>query len=250
MSLEFCEFAGEKFDIIIEEKLHNIAFPNDTSGIEKIKALTTAVRAFLFTAQPLPVFTLRYIFPYLQIICREVYKMCDSRLRYSSITGFFVVSILGSAAHFLYGLFPSDILAAFVPVNESVWEHMKLLFFPFIIYTAVEYFVLGKGYRGFIFSRIVGMLCSLILIPLIFYFYTSFFGRPVLIIDILIFFVCVAVSFIVSNLRICAGLDGSPRRNIAALIIIVCLSLLFFGFTYYPPESEIFTPPTVRSSAS
>ena len=46
MSLEFLGFAGENFTIIIEEKLHNIAFPNDTSGIEKIKALTTAVRAF------------------------------------------------------------------------------------------------------------------------------------------------------------------------------------------------------------
>lgn len=176
--------------------------------------------------------------------------MCDPRLRNSSITGFFVVSILGSAAHFLYGLFPGEILAAFVPVNESVWEHLKLLFFPFIFYTAVEYFVFGKGYTGFLFSRIVGLLCSLILIPMMFYFYTSFFGRPVLIIDILIYFVCVAVAFIVSDRRICAGADGSPHRNIAAIIIIICLSLLFFGFTYYPPESEIFLPPTVRSSAS
>ena len=48
MSLGLFEFEGENLTIRIEDKLHNIAFPNDTPGIDIIKALTNSGKGFLF----------------------------------------------------------------------------------------------------------------------------------------------------------------------------------------------------------
>ena len=44
----------------------------------------------------------------------------------------FLSILAGSALHFLYDLWPNPLTAVFAPVNESVWEHLKLLFWPFL----------------------------------------------------------------------------------------------------------------------
>ena len=57
--------------------------------------------------------------------------MKDKCLKTYTIIGVFFVLAAGSLAHFLYDWTGSNAIAGlFVPVNESVWEHMKLLFFP------------------------------------------------------------------------------------------------------------------------
>ena len=44
----------------------------------------------------------------------------------------FLSILAGSALHFLYDLWPNPLTAVFAPVNESVWEHLKLLYWPFL----------------------------------------------------------------------------------------------------------------------
>ena len=56
------------------------------------------------------------------------------------IIGFIFVSIVGTLSHFLYDWLGKNVFAGvFCPVNESPWEHLKLLFFPFAIYTVYMY---------------------------------------------------------------------------------------------------------------
>ena len=40
--------------------------------------------------------------------------------------------LAGCALHFLYEWLPSAITALFSPVNESLWEHVKLVFWPLL----------------------------------------------------------------------------------------------------------------------
>ena len=55
------------------------------------------------------------------------------------IIGFFFVSIVGTLLHFAYEASGSNFIAGiFAPVNESTFEHLKLLFYPFIIYGIIE----------------------------------------------------------------------------------------------------------------
>lgn len=66
--------------------------------------------------------------------------MKDKCLKTYTIIGVFFVLAAGSLAHFLYDWTGSNAIAGlFVPVNESVWEHMKLLFFPMLLYCALEH---------------------------------------------------------------------------------------------------------------
>ena len=45
---------------------------------------------------------------------------------------FVLTAAAGTAMHFVYPLCPSPLVGLFAPVNESVWEHLKLLFWPFL----------------------------------------------------------------------------------------------------------------------
>ncbi len=160
---------------------------------------------------------------------------------WGSIIGFFAVCIIGTVSHFLYGSSGDNwIVGMFTPVNESLWEHLKLLYFPYLFYVIGEYIVYGHNIKGFLFSRTTGVLLGLVSIPLLYYIYTFFTGRSVLTLDILIFIISVAISFYVSFKRIAEDSDVQPIRHIAAIILMVCITLLFWGLTFFPPEAPMF----------
>ena len=75
----------------------------------------------------------------------------------------FALAVLGGAAlHFLYDVWPNPLTAVLAPVNESVWEHLKLLYWPFL----AAAFVLARGAddaRG----RWCGLLVGLLAAPLV-----------------------------------------------------------------------------------
>lgn len=158
--------------------------------------------------------------------------------------GFLVVSIMGCINHFVYELSGRNTLAAGVtPINESTWEHLKLLFFPFLLYIIVEFFIYGKNISGFLFSCAIGVLCGMIFIPAAFYTINAIFGESGFIVNILIFFAAVYISFRVRHRRIQSGTDKNKMRTVPALILFVCITVLFVGFTFYPPNSQLFKSP-------
>ena len=64
------------------------------------------------------------------------------KFRNLEIIGFFVVSALAVGFHFIYDATQSPILAAIAPANESIWEHIKMIFFPYFIWAIVEMLIL------------------------------------------------------------------------------------------------------------
>ncbi|MBR7099452.1 MAG: hypothetical protein IKC59_08555 [Clostridia bacterium] len=55
--------------------------------------------------------------------------------------GFAVTSLLGTLLHFLYEWLGEAVwIAPISGVNESTWEHMKLLFWPMLLYAIAESF--------------------------------------------------------------------------------------------------------------
>ena len=67
--------------------------------------------------------------------------MSIKKTRLISILGIFLISFL---AHFMYDLFPNVITSFFFPVNESIWEHMKILFTSTMIYGVFDYILMKK----------------------------------------------------------------------------------------------------------
>ena len=70
--------------------------------------------------------------------------------------GFVFTSAMGTFLHFLYDITEENtIVSLFSAVNESTWEHMKLLFFPMFVYSLFGYRFLSEEYENFRFAKLI-----------------------------------------------------------------------------------------------
>lgn len=165
--------------------------------------------------------------------------MKRSVLRWELI-GIGVIFIAGSMFHFLFewsgGLSPVGVIAA---VNESVWEHFKIAFWPALIYAIIEYPFLRRYARNFFIAKAIGLYVMPAVIAAIFYAYTNIFGEEILAVDITIFFVAVALGQLASYKIL--TLEQWPRwLEWLGAVVILLLAVAFGVFTFYPPHWEIF----------
>ena len=156
--------------------------------------------------------------------------------------GFAVTALGGTLLHFLYDWLGGAVwIAPFSAVNESTWEHMKLLFWPMLLFAAVERcFFRDRADLPCVKAR--GILLGLTLIPVLFYTYNGAIGRSPDWINIVIFFVSAAVAYLYEwrLLR-----DGTVRCRHPWLprLLLAFLALAFLVFTFLPPELGLFREP-------
>ena len=170
--------------------------------------------------------------------------MANEKAFWCSLIGFFTVSLIGVVGHFLFELSGNNqFMGLFTPVNESIWEHLKLLFFPFMLYNILEFIIYGRKIQGFLFSRVTGVIFGLIFIPSAYFLYTSIFGKNFAPVDILLFFISVFLAFYTSYLRIVKKSDQKQWRTFSALVLFMGISALFIGLPFFPPDTALFTSP-------
>jgi len=146
------------------------------------------------------------------------------------------VIILGSLSHFLYEFSGKRIIfALFCPVNESVWEHLKLLFFPFLLITILNWYQKRPPVLAFFYHRFLGIICAMFATLILFYTYTGIIGRHFLIADLTIFVFSVIFVFYRKRLL--------PPTQEVVFSLWILLSICFFVFTCYPPDIALFFPP-------
>ena len=152
------------------------------------------------------------------------------------------IFIIGSLLHFAYDLFPSIIVSIFAPINESIWEHTKLIFYPTVLWYFLYFFLATKDEllvkSKWFTSCVVSVITGIILVPLLFYFYTSAFGTESLVIDILIFFIAVLAGQLTAMhfYRYSKGL-----KTIWSLNILLIVFAIYIIFTFTPPSLPLFT---------
>jgi len=159
------------------------------------------------------------------------------------LAGFVFTGTLGTFLHFLFDLTQGSILAALVSaVNESIWEHMKLLFYPMLFFALIEYFVWGKVCRRFWCVKLVGIGMGLLLIPVFYYTYTGSLGVSIDWFNITIFFISAALVFWTENrlFRSETLFSLPPSAAVTALCLLV---LLFTVLTFSPPRIPLFRDP-------
>ena len=92
-------------------------------------------------------------------------KYFQKQFSYAQIAFAILSLIAGVLMHFLYEWTEYNYLAGLIsPVNESTWEHLKLLFFPVLIFTIFEYFYIGRLFPAFITARTIGCTVGLLFI--------------------------------------------------------------------------------------
>ena len=158
--------------------------------------------------------------------------------------GFAVTTLLGTLLHFLYEWLNKAVwIAPFSGINESTWEHMKLLFWPMFLYALIQS-VFFKLYENFWCVKLFGTLIGLILIPVIFYTYNGVLGKSPDWINIAIFFVSDALAYIYETL---AFKKMRCKHPTLALCILCTIALLFIIFTFKTPKIEIFKDPLTQT---
>lgn len=156
--------------------------------------------------------------------------------------GFAVTALGGTLLHFLYGwLGEAAWIAPFSGVNESTWEHMKLLFWPAFIFAVIES-VFFKAYGSFWCVKLRGTAIGLSFIPILFYSYNGIIGKSPDFVNISIFFISAAIAFLyeacaLKNKKIVCT---SPRR---AFFLLCIIAICFALFTFRTPEINIFKDP-------
>ena len=156
--------------------------------------------------------------------------------------GFAFTSLGGTLLHFLYDwLGGARWVAPFSGVNESTWEHMKLLFWPMFIYAIIESFFFRER-EDFWCVKLRGILLGIILIPILFYTYNGVVGKSPDWINIAIFFICAAVAYIYET-RMLKKKNTRCRSGRTALVTLCGIALLFVIFTFLPPEVGLFKDP-------
>lgn len=172
-----------------------------------------------------------------------------NKLKKYILSGIIFVSVFGTLAHFVYEWSGKNpVIGLFFPVNESTWEHIKLLFFPMLVYLFYMQRKLKPHYPNILPSLFCGLLLGCILIPVLFYTYSGILGRTVIWVDIAIFYISVLTAFFFiyrQNRPKAEHFFCSPHHSKKAGLycLVLLFAIAFFVFTFLPPDIGIFHSP-------
>lgn len=159
------------------------------------------------------------------------------KIKIIAIIGIFLLSIIN---HFMYELFPNIIFSFIFPVNESIWEHMKILFTSILIYGLIDKYLLDKNqikYNNFPFQLYFTAISSIpIYLVLYIPLYKLFRETP---------FISIPLLLIVYIIEECISYNILKQKelkvlNLLIVPIILSTYIFFIYLTYNPPHTYIF----------
>ena len=161
------------------------------------------------------------------------------------LSRFLFISVLGVLLHFTYEWSGDNpIVALFSAVNESTWEHLKLLFFPMLLLTIIELLFTEKRQlpSNYLFARTIGILSGMAFIVIAFYTLTGVFAKLPDVVNVTLYFLGVFLALCIEN-KINRG--NSQNHSAFAAIVLLALTIAFFVFTKYPPSIGLFANPVL-----
>lgn len=162
------------------------------------------------------------------------------KIKILSVLGIFLLSFL---SHFAYKLFPNIIFSFIFPVNESIWEHMKILFGS-ILFSGVIQKIIVKvkhlNYKNVCISNVIASISS---IPIFLIFYLpiySLIGEKLLI-TILLMLITIIISQLITISII--NMKKNLKLEKASILFIIIIYLIFTYLTYNPLKYKLFKDP-------
>lgn len=162
--------------------------------------------------------------------------MSLKKIKMLSVFGMFLLCFL---THFLYNWLPNTLFSIFFPVNESIWEHMKMMTSSILIWSLFEYFLLRKYgviYNNFALGVFLEVVLSIIVF-LIIYLPIYHFTGSVFILNLIVLFISIyfvnIINFYVLRFR-------PLKMEVLGIIGIVLVYIVMGILTYFPPENYIF----------
>jgi len=164
-----------------------------------------------------------------------------------NIIGAIFIFLIGFIIHNLYDWFPNILINIISPVNESIFDHIKLIFTSYIIWLIVKYFIYKNNNleeNNLILKEVITTLFSIILFLIIFLPIYNKFGEN-LFITLFIYFISITISQIL-NYFITIKKE-SRILDIIGVGIIIIFYIITTYLTYKPPINDFFLDPTNNS---
>lgn len=151
--------------------------------------------------------------------------------------------IIGSLFHSIYDLSGShQIVGYFSPANESVWEHLKMGFYAWLLYGISNYFSLKDKANNYWLGIFLAALATNVFTVLLHYTHAGILGRSIVVLDILSYLVgCIMGAYVYYKVLTLPPLCSYV--HILGLLLLLLNILLFAFWTYNPPNLPFFKPP-------
>ena len=157
------------------------------------------------------------------------------------IGGFLFIGSIGAALHFTFELsnFSNMVVAFFSAVNESTWEHLKMVFWPGVIFALIEYSYIRDRVNNFLIAKTVSLFVMPLIIILGWYVYTPFTQRSIFPLDLLLFYLAIFFGQFLSY-KLLTRTSLSQRFHTLSVAGLMLMLIAFSTFTFYPPKISLF----------
>lgn len=149
----------------------------------------------------------------------------------------FIEFLIGAILHFGYDIFPSAFMAIIAPVNESIFEHLKLVLYPMLL---IDIFLWYRYYhkdKRLLTPMLIGIVVGMMSVVLIYYFYHYGLGIDSLIADIILLFVAILIG---NKVMLVANLHHWQIDERQVIVLVLIMIILFSILTFLPPDIPIF----------
>jgi len=154
------------------------------------------------------------------------------------IIGIFLIATL---MHFVYDFFGNSFIVGLIaPVNESIFEHIKLIILPTILWWSIYYFVNNEyiDKNNWFLGMLLSLIVMILLIPMLYYFYTGAFGVESLFVAILLLFISILIAQLIGR-HIYNYSEGNISSK-ASIFISILILIIFAVLTVATPKLPIF----------
>ena len=145
--------------------------------------------------------------------------------------------VVGSAWHFVYAASGGLALIGLVaPINESVWEHSKLIAIPLLIWAAIIG-VRTRHLPSALVGGVAGGVVGTVLMVVGYYGYVAVLGHDSFPLDMVLFVLCaLAALSVLERVRV------RPASAALAVVLVATELAVFAALTAAPPDWPLFVP--------
>ncbi len=158
---------------------------------------------------------------------------------------FVLATLLGIAFHYAHRDRTKSLLVHILfPVNESTWEHLKLVYQPMMIMGVLQCLLLSNDYLNIVEGNFMGIIVAMLLIPLLYYPVKILVKKEIMWFSISVFVLSILIGYLTVWVYLKFGISNFSEELSAYLLIL--LFLAFGVFTFYPPRIFLFLDPVKK----
>ncbi len=156
-------------------------------------------------------------------------KIQSVQWMWKQTAGLVAALVLGVLLHNLFDLWPSILTEFIAPVSESIWEHVKIVYWPLLVVLPAVY---GRGKRV---ETLIAPVVSSVFMLILAWVYHICLGGEALVVDLLIFVIVIGLGFLLP-----AAVTLEKEFRSVALWITIFWIALILAFTLTPPSGRLF----------